>query len=37
MPITTEVETLRMGMAVERGYDVQLPENGSEVRLRRRT
>jgi hypothetical protein len=36
MLITTEVATLRMIMAVERGYDVQVLDDGSEVRLRRR-
>jgi hypothetical protein len=37
MPITTEVATLRLVMARERTYDVQVPGDGSEVRLRRRT
>ena len=36
MTITTEVATLRLVMARERAYEVQVPEDGSEVRLRRR-
>ena len=36
MFITTEVGTLRQVMAMERGYDVQVLEDGTEVRLRRR-
>jgi len=34
--ITTEVATLRQVMAMERGYGVQVLDDGSEVRLRRR-
>jgi hypothetical protein len=35
MTITSEVATLRLVMARERAYDVQVPDDGSEVRLRR--
>jgi hypothetical protein len=34
--LITEVATLRQVMAMERGHDVQVPEDGTEVRLRRR-
>ena len=37
MAITTEVATSRLVMARERAYDVQVVDDGSEVRLRRRT
>jgi hypothetical protein len=37
MMITTEVATLQLVMARERAYDVQVLDDGSEVRLRRRT
>ena len=37
MTITSEVATLRLVMASERAYDVQVLDDGSEVRLRRRT
>ena len=36
MSITTEVATLRLVMARERAYVVQVLDDGSEVRLRRR-
>ena len=36
MTITTEVATLRLVMARERAYDVQVLDDGSEGRLRRR-
>jgi hypothetical protein len=36
MLITTEVATLRQVMAVEAAYDVQVLDDGSEVRLRRK-
>ena len=37
MTITTDVATLRLVMARERAYHVQVLDDGSEVRLRRRT
>ena len=37
MAITSEVATLRLVMARERAYDVEVLDDGSEVRLRRRT
>ena len=36
MTITTDVATLRLVMARERAYEVQVLDDGSEVRLRRR-
>ena len=36
MTIMSEVATLRLVMARERAYDVQVLDDGSEVRLRRR-
>jgi hypothetical protein len=36
MTITTEVATLRLVMAAETAYEVQVLEDGSEVRLRHR-
>jgi hypothetical protein len=36
MTITTEVATLRLVMARDHAYDVQVLDDGSEVRLRRR-
>ena len=37
MTTTREVTTLRLVMAQERAYDVQVLDDGREVRLRRRT
>jgi hypothetical protein len=36
MLLTTTVPSLRQVMAMERGYDVQVLDDGTEVRLRRR-
>ena len=35
MTITTEVETLRLVIAREAAYDIEVLDDGSEVRLRR--
>jgi hypothetical protein len=36
MAITTEVATLRLVLERATGYDVRVPDDGSEVQLRRR-